>query len=172
MGEEIFLSRDFTMALAVSNLSLLGCFFITHWTQPSGLSVVSLISTLFKPLPPRLQQQISLRITPSFTMTTILSSLVTGLLCARSLHYQFYAYIAWPTPFLLWRSGLHPIMIFAVWAAQEWAWNVYPSTNASSTVVVGCLAVQVIGVWWGTHNDSIEEETSIEKEEAEDRPVK
>lgn len=98
-------------------------------------------------------------------MTAILSSLVSGILCARSLHYQFYAYLAWSTPFLLWRSGLHPIPIYAVWAAQEWAWNVYPSTNESSMVVVGCLAVQVVGVWWGTRNDFVDVEALTEEEE-------
>lgn len=101
-------------------------------------------------------------------MTAILSSLVIGVLCARSLHYQFYAYLAWSTPFLLWRSGLHPILIYAVWAAQEWAWNVYPSTNSSSMVVVGCLAVQVIGVWWGTRNDFVNVEALTEEEEVEE----
>lgn len=165
VGEEVFLSRDFATALAIANLSLLGSFLITHWTRPSGLSVISLIATLFKPLPPKVQQQISLRITPTFVMTAILSSLVSGILCARSLHYQFYAYLAWSTPFLLWRSGLHPIPIYAVWAAQEWAWNVYPSTNESSMVVVGCLAVQVVGVWWGTRNDFVDVEALTEEEE-------
>lgn len=29
----------------------------------------------------------------------------------------------------------------------------YPSTNTSSIVVVGCLVVQVFSVWWGTMND-------------------
>ena len=111
------------------------------------------VKTLFRPLPPLVQQQLSLNITPDFVMTTVLSSMMIGLLCARSLHYQFYAYIAWSSPFLLWKSGLHPILIYLVWAAQEWAWNVYPSTNISSMVVVGCLAIQVFGVWWGTRDD-------------------
>lgn len=29
----------------------------------------------------------------------------------------------------------------------------YPSTDTSSKVVVGCLVVQVFSVWWGTRND-------------------
>ena len=86
-------------------------------------------------------------------MTTVLSSLAIGLLCARSLHYQFYTYVVWASPFLLWKSGLPPYLIYLVWAAQEWAWNVYPSTNVSSMIVVGCLLVQVFGVWWGTRNE-------------------
>ena len=79
--------------------------------------------------------------------------MTVGMLCARSLHYQFYAYIAWSTPFVLWKARVHPILIYAVWGAQEWGWNVYPSTDTSSIVVVGCLAIQAFSVWWGTRND-------------------
>ena len=67
---------------------------------------------------------------------------------------------------------MHPILIYVVWAAQEWAWNVYPSTNLSSMVVVGCLAVQVVGVWLGTRSETAEGEVPIEKDEVEDSPVK
>lgn len=79
--------------------------------------------------------------------------MAVGMLCARSLHYQFYAYIAWSTPFLLWKAGLHPILIYAVCGSQEWGWNVFPSIDTSSIVVVGCLVIQVFSVWWGTRND-------------------
>ncbi|KNG80200.1 dolichyl-P-Man:Man(5)GlcNAc(2)-PP-dolichyl mannosyltransferase [Aspergillus nomiae NRRL 13137] len=56
------------------------------------------------------------------------------------------------TPFLLWRAGFHPILIYAIWALQEWGWNVYPSTNASSSVVVFSLGVQVFGVLFNSRN--------------------
>ena len=153
VGETTFLSREFALALAVSNLSCIMLFLSSHWTRPSGLSIKEMIETVFRPLPPLVQQQISLRVTPDFILTTILSSMAIGLLCARSLHYQFYAYIAWSSPFLLWKTGLHPILLYGVWAAQEWAWNVYPSTNVSSMVVAGCLAIQVFGVWWSTRDE-------------------
>ncbi|KAL8737559.1 MAG: hypothetical protein Q9181_001574 [Wetmoreana brouardii] len=157
MDKETFLSREFAFALAAANLGFLLLFLATRWLKPSRKSLPGFMSALWKPPSPLMQQQISLRLTPSFVMTTILSAMIIGLLCARSLHYQFYAYIAWSTPFLLWRSGLHPIAIYGVWAAQEWAWNVYPSTTASSMVVVGCLFLQVLGVWWGTRDDLVEE---------------
>ena len=99
-------------------------------------------------------------------MTTLLTATIIGMLCARSLHYQFYAYIAWATPFLLWRAGFHPVVQYALWAAQEWAWNVYPSTPASSATVVGVLAVTVAGVWWGTRQefDIVEANGRIEED--------
>ena len=152
MGEETFLSREFSTTLLIAHASLLALFLTTRWTQPSGLSLHSLARTLFQPLPAQAKQQISLLVTPSFVLTTILTAVAIGLLCARSLHYQFYSYVAWTTPFLLWKTGMHPIPIYIIWAVQEWAWNVYPSTNTSSLVVVACLAVQVFGVWWGSRN--------------------
>lgn len=172
MGEERFLSKEFAISLIGVHLTLLTAFVLTRWTRPSGLTVPALISTIFKPLPPKAQQSIYLNVTPSFVMTSILTSMAIGMLCARSLHYQFYAYIAWTTPFLLWKAGLHPTLIYAVWGAQEWVWNVYPSTDTSSIVVVGCLFVQVFSVWWGTRtelaeNTSRENTAYEEKEHAE-----
>jgi len=32
-------------------------------------------------------------------------------------------------------------------------------------VVVGCLAAQVVGVWWGTRNDFVDVEALTEEEE-------
>ena len=160
VGEEIFLSKEFAIILVAVHLALLVAFALTRWTRPSGLSMPALISTAIKPLPPKAQQLMSLNVTSSFILTSTLTSMAIGMLCARSLHYQFYAYIAWSTPFLLWKGGLHPILIYAVWGAQELAWNVYPSTNTSSIVVVGCLVVQVVSVWWGTRNDFADDTAS------------
>ena len=153
MGEKTFLSKEFSYGLMATNLGLLMLFVTSRWIRPSGLSTLGLMKRAINPLPERAERQISNRVTPDYVMTTILSSIAVGMLCARSLHYQFYAYAIWTTPFLLWRSGLHPVLIYLIWAAQEWAWNVYPSTNASSMIVVGCLATQVFGIWWGTRGD-------------------
>ncbi|KAL6719232.1 dolichyl-P-Man:Man(5)GlcNAc(2)-PP-dolichol alpha-1,3-mannosyltransferase [Lecanora helva] len=163
MSEERFLSQEFATALIILHFTLLIAFTWTRWTRPSGLSITALASTAFKPLPEEVQAGIYLDTTPSFMMTVILTSIAIGMLCARSLHYQFFAYIAWSTPFLLWKSGLHPILIYTIWAAQEWAWNVYPSTDESSMVVVGCLAVQILAVWQGTQDDFVDKSPRKEK---------
>ncbi|KAJ5327299.1 hypothetical protein MYU51_017821 [Penicillium brevicompactum] len=146
MGEETFLSREFSLGLLVVHISLLVIFFAS-WVKPSGTNV-------FRFLQGTLQgRQQKVPLSKSFVMTVMLSSLAIGLLCARSLHYQFFAYLAWATPFLLWRAGVHPVLIYAVWALQEWAWNVYPSTSVSSGVVVLSLAVQVFGVLFNGSNE-------------------
>ncbi|KAL8930910.1 MAG: hypothetical protein Q9208_000011 [Pyrenodesmia sp. 3 TL-2023] len=163
LDEKTFLSREFAIALATANIGFLVLFVATRWLKPSGQSIMEFAFRVWKPRSLLMQQQISLRVTTSFTMTAILTSMLIGLLCARTLHYQFYSYIAWSTPFLLWKSKMHPLGIYAVWAAQEWAWNVYPSTNASSAVVVGCLLIQVVGVWWGTRQDGVDQGATPEQ---------
>lgn len=147
VGEERFLSREFSIALLVAHMSVTVLFIATRWLRsPLPDAAKQLIS------PPSSMEQsrISRQTTPELILTSILTAMLVGCQFARSLHYQFYSYIAWSTPFLLWRSGLHPILIYAIWAAQEWAWNVYPSTDASSMVVVGCLTLTVLSIWLGT----------------------
>ena len=153
VGEDVFLSQGFSVVLLSTHAVLLVLFLSTRWIKPTGLPLPVFIRTVLQSPPLSIRRQISRHITPSFILTTILSANAIGMLCARSLHYQFFAYIACATPFLLWKAGLHPVLLYAVWTAQELAWNVYPSTNLSSTVVVACLAVQVIGVWWGARKD-------------------
>lgn len=147
VGEDVFLSRPFSITLLVLHASTLVAFIITKWLKPAGKPLSALIGPILRfesPFSPLEERQIASRVTPEFIMTTMLSANAIGLLFARSLHYQFYSYLAWTTPYLLWRSGAHPIVQYGLWALQEWAWNVFPSTPASSGVVVAILGLTVL----------------------------
>lgn len=150
VGEEVFSSQAFAVGLLVCNLCLLALFSCARWNQPTGLTPAVLIRDVFRPVRSTMRRKELRGVHPEYVMTTILASLLIGLLCARSLHFQFFAYIAWATPFLLWRAGSPVYVTVTVCAAQEWAWNTYPSTKMSSVVVVLCLAIQVTGVFLGT----------------------
>lgn len=150
VGEERFLSKGFSYGLISAHVVLLYFFGVGRWLKPSDASLPEAIHLLTTPPSKEHQKKIARGVDPDFILSSILSALLIGCLCARSLHYQFFVYIAWSTPFLLWRSGIHPVLIYAICMAQEWAWNVYPSTDASSMVVVGCLAVTVGSMWIGT----------------------
>jgi alpha-1,3-mannosyltransferase len=139
------------LGLILLHISLL-VIFVGTWLKPSGVNMFRFLQNILQ------GRQQTAPLSNSLIMTVMLSSLAIGLLCARSLHYQFFAYLAWATPFLLWRAGLHPVLIYVVWALQEWAWNVFPSTNASSAVVVMSLAVQVFGVYFNGSGEEEEEE--------------
>jgi alpha-1,3-mannosyltransferase len=162
IDEETFLSKKFSLGLLTAHAGLLIWFAYTRWIKPAQRSPRNFIKLIGEESPET--DRISRRVTPNFILTTMLTSMVIGMLCARSLHYQFYAYIAWATPFLLWRAGFHPILQYALWGAQEWAWNVYPSTPVSSGVVVGVLAITVLGTWWGTgaEFDSVQANGSVD----------
>ncbi|KAK3943313.1 Dol-P-Man:Man(5)GlcNAc(2)-PP-Dol alpha-1 3-mannosyltransferase [Diplogelasinospora grovesii] len=146
MGENAFLSRQFALTLLGLHVVVLLGFITTKWLKPARKNIIQLVTPMMSGKSPfnELEQvAVSRDITPRYILTTILSANVIGLLFARSLHYQFYSYLAWSTPFLLWRSGIHPVLQYGLWAAQEWAWNVFPSTPTSSGVVVGVMALTV-----------------------------
>ncbi|KAK6404484.1 dolichyl-P-Man:Man(5)GlcNAc(2)-PP-dolichol alpha-1,3-mannosyltransferase [Oleoguttula sp. CCFEE 5521] len=148
VGEETFLSRNFSLGLLAAHGGLLVTFLGTRWLKPARITLSGLEWMLLEPPRGAAQAKIARSVTPDFVFSVVASAMLIGCLCARSLHYQFFAYIAWLTPYVLWRSGLHPVAVYAVWAAQEWAWNVYPSTDTSSVVVVGCLAASVLASWF------------------------
>ncbi|CAJ2514185.1 Uu.00g023040.m01.CDS01 [Anthostomella pinea] len=146
VGEETFLSRPFALTLLALHAAVLAGFIAYRWLKPAGKPLSAIVTPILQfssPFNSQEESQVASRITPEYVMTTILSANVIGLLFARSLHYQFYSYLAWSTPYLLWRSGAHPVVQYGLWALQEWAWNVFPSTSISSGVVVGVMAVTV-----------------------------
>ena len=132
VGEEVFLSRSFSIALLAVHLSLLALFVTTRWLQPSGRQLQYSLRIALYPPSTQTQQLIKARINPGFVLTTVLTANAIGMLCARSLHYQFYPLLAWGAPFLFWRARFHPLLQYLLWAAQEWAWNVYPSVSQCS----------------------------------------
>ena len=146
VGEETFLSRPFSLTLLVMHISVLAGFVVNKWLRPAGKQLSAIVGPVLQfesPFNPLEERQVAARVTPEFVTTAILSANVIGLLFARSLHYQFYSYLAWSTPYLLWRSGVHPVVQYGLWALQEWAWNVFPSTPASSAVVVAVMSITV-----------------------------
>lgn len=156
LGEERFLSKELALGLLALHAGVLLVFVAARWLRPVGNNyslptLVMSFATAFKsPLTTAEELTVSRKVTPEYVATTVLSSMLIGMLFARSLHYQFYAYLAWATPYLLWRSMPHPVFGLPLLAVQEWAWNVFPSTDASSTAVVNVMAVTVLVVYFGT----------------------
>lgn len=165
VGEEIFLSKSFANYLTIGHITTLGLFAIVSWIP--NVSIRLLFRRIFSPLPPVIERYINSQVTPKYVMTTILSSLIIGMLFARSLHYQFFAYIAWATPFLLWRAGVDPLTTYAHFLIQESVWDTFPSTNTSSMIVVAILAVQIVGILARTALEKFTSAREIEHEHDE-----
>uniref|UniRef100_L2GG64 Dol-P-Man:Man(5)GlcNAc(2)-PP-Dol alpha-1,3-mannosyltransferase n=1 Tax=Colletotrichum fructicola (strain Nara gc5) TaxID=1213859 RepID=L2GG64_COLFN len=124
VGEE----KPFSIALLGLHVAGLVVFITTRWLNPAQRPLSSLVAPMLQgksPFAGLEERQVASRVTPRYVLTTILSANVLGLLFARSLHYQFYAYLAWSTPYLLWRSGLPVVLV---------------SLSAVTAVAAGCAA--------------------------------
>lgn len=77
----------------------------------------------------------------------VMCSNLVGILCARSLHYQFYCWYFHSIPFLLWRTELPVMARGIILIAIEWCWNVFPSTNTSSSLLLAAH-VLIVGALW------------------------
>lgn len=147
--EEVFLSKEFAYSLLVLHATILLTFAHYKWIRPSSEGAWDFTKKFFDyvSIDDPEAEEIERRMSPQFVMDALLGSMVIGMLCARSLHYQFYAYLGWSTPYIFWRAGWHPAIVLAVWFSQEMAWLRYPSDATSSGMVVLLLGFQVVSSW-------------------------
>ncbi|KAK9473682.1 glycosyltransferase [Dipodascopsis tothii] len=155
VDEAVFLSAEFRQTLLVLHGAVALLFVVRRWLRPSGMSVVSVVQMVLVPMsrPAVVQQQILAKMTPDYVLSAMATSNLIGVLFARSLHYQFYSWFAWTMPYLMSQTAVHPVAQYALWLAQEWAWNVYPSTPLSSLATVAVNAVVVVALYVGREGD-------------------
>lgn len=70
-----------------------------------------------------------------------------GVICARSLHYQFYSWYFHSLPYLLWTNNYSVIVRFLLLALIEMCWNTYPSTYVTSALLHVCHITVLYGVY-------------------------
>lgn len=71
-----------------------------------------------------------------------------GIVCARTLHYQFYSWYCHSLPFLIWSTALQTWQKLALWSCIEVVWNIYPPTALSSTGLLVCHCTLLTALWW------------------------
>jgi len=69
-----------------------------------------------------------------------------GIVCARSLHYQFYVWYFHSLPYLVWSTPFATNLRFLLLLLIEYCWNTYPSTNVSSALLHGLHLILLSGV--------------------------
>lgn len=85
-------------------------------------------------------QCVQLAILPIFLMNFI------GVICARSLHYQFYVWYFHSLPYLSWFTDYHTSFKILILFLIEFCWNQYPSTIFSSVLLHTCHIFLLVGV--------------------------
>ncbi|KAI0709420.1 glycosyltransferase family 58 protein [Earliella scabrosa] len=145
LGEDVFLSPAWARGLLAAHVGALVLFGLGRWCRRDGGVWAVLERGLRKPLSAPAGASVS----ADYVTTVLYTSNLIGILFARSLHYQFYSWYAMQIPFLAWRTRYPVVLRLLLMLAIEYAWNVYPSTNLSSGVLVAANAALLVGVWFG-----------------------
>lgn len=152
--EHVFASDKFAHGLLLAHVAVLLFFILTRFVSPrlTQKSVGQLVKdAVLRPFTNTVSPG-NLLLKPESGPRLILlifaATNLTGILFARSLHYQFLAWYQWLLPFLLHAAEFNIFTGTLIFAAHEWCWNVFPSTNESSQLLVAILAVVLFGTWY------------------------
>ncbi|KAF4576478.1 dolichyl-P-Man:Man(5)GlcNAc(2)-PP-dolichol alpha-1,3-mannosyltransferase [Pleurotus pulmonarius] len=142
LGEELFLDRRWAAGLLVGHISVL-VMFGYRWCRTDGGPFATILRGMSRPGTPAGL----VPVTPDYVATVLFTSNLVGVLFARSLHYQFYSWYAQQLPFLVFRTRYAMPIKLALLVAVEFAWNVYPSTNLSSSILLLAHSLLLAGIW-------------------------
>jgi alpha-1,3-mannosyltransferase len=127
--EETFLDKRFAAALLAAHALVLTAFAHHRWLRPRGGAAQAAWRFLCG-------QQPRASLEPHNVLRIVLTSNFVGIVTARSLHYQFYSWYFHSLPLMLWLTGHPAVMALVTLLVVELCWNVYPSTKASSSVLL------------------------------------
>ncbi|XP_076907669.1 dol-P-Man:Man(5)GlcNAc(2)-PP-Dol alpha-1,3-mannosyltransferase-like [Bidens hawaiensis] len=140
--EPVFVSKAFAIILLVLHLGLLMIFAHYRWCKHEG-GLVSFLHSRFVQLQLKTSTGVKI-IKKEHIVTTMFTGNFIGIVCSRSLHYQFYSWYFYSLPYLLWRTPFPTAVRLLLFAGVEFCWNVFPSTVYSSILL---LCVHVIILW-------------------------
>ncbi|KAG9066262.1 Lethal(2)neighbour of tid protein [Linnemannia hyalina] len=142
---QVLLSLPFTLHHPRSYLNK--AFEFSRVFQSDG-GIVAVINKGFKASPTVLATN-ARYMRPSHVLTLLFTSNFIGIVFARSLHYQFYAWYSMTLPYLLYQTRIPVVLSMVLLGAIEWSWNVFPATAESSGVLVISHLIILVGLWVG-----------------------
>jgi alpha-1,3-mannosyltransferase len=156
--EPIFLSKEFAISLLVSHLILLGVFAHYKWCKHEGGVFRFLNSKFIKmklaidkkssSLKRKNDQNSSFKLLNNdHVLTTMFVGNFIGIVCARSLHYQFYSWYFYSLPYMLWKTPFPTYLRLILFCAVELGWNVFPSNVYASFMLFFAHLVILWGLW-------------------------
>ncbi|XP_022770932.1 dol-P-Man:Man(5)GlcNAc(2)-PP-Dol alpha-1,3-mannosyltransferase isoform X2 [Durio zibethinus] len=162
--EPIFVSKEFAVSLLIAHLLLLSVFAHYKWCKHEGglfnffcSRIRTCLSTSMSSWPKILKKE--------HIATTMFAGNFIGIVCARSLHYQFYSWYFYSLPYLLWRTPFPTLLRVLLFVGVELCWNVYPSNFYSSALLL-CLHLFILwGLWSSTPENPYASDKSLSRKE-------
>ncbi|XP_047337734.1 dol-P-Man:Man(5)GlcNAc(2)-PP-Dol alpha-1,3-mannosyltransferase isoform X2 [Impatiens glandulifera] len=157
--EPVFVSKEFAVSLLITHLMLLALFAHYKWCKHEGGLLVFLNSTFaLSNLRMTLSKLLSFQhfcsqqfivnvLNKEHIVSTMFVGNFIGILCARSLHYQFYSWYFFSLPFLLWRTPFPTLLRLVLFFGVELCWNVFPSNLYSSLLLLFLNLFILWGIW-------------------------
>ncbi|KAL1226284.1 Dol-P-Man:Man(5)GlcNAc(2)-PP-Dol alpha-1,3-mannosyltransferase [Cardamine amara subsp. amara] len=150
--ERVFVSKEFAVCLLIVHLCLLVAFANYKWCKHEG-GIIGFVRSrhFFLKLPSSFSfsdVSTSRILTKEHIVTTMFVGNFIGIICARSLHYQFYSWYFYSLPFLLWRTLFPTWLRLILFVGIEVCWNVYPSTPVSSGLLLCLHFIILMGLWF------------------------
>ncbi|XP_020109725.1 dol-P-Man:Man(5)GlcNAc(2)-PP-Dol alpha-1,3-mannosyltransferase isoform X2 [Ananas comosus] len=167
--DNVFVSKEFASALLLLHLTLLLVFAHYRWSKHEGGLINLVKSRLSNAVleSSTIQQFFSRKSrfkTPSGELMFVGNFI--GIVCARSLHYQFYSWYFYSLPFLLWKTPYLTPLRLILFFGIEVCWNIYPSNFYSSMLLLFLHLCILWGLWISpSEYPYVEERTSQGKEE-------
>jgi len=152
-GERYAMSKELARNLLIAHLTLLVLFLLFRWTTSIRQGVGAWLREI------RLHE-VGLAtkvcdLDPRYVALSMFTCNLIGILCARSLHYQFYSWYYQTLPLillyikkvpLLFKYDLLALISYRVLLliAIELCWNVYPPQAGMSSLLFGCHVTLVL----------------------------
>jgi alpha-1,3-mannosyltransferase len=137
LPESVFLSKPFALLLLATHLTSLAAFAHWRWTSDDGGLPGAVAGWWASGRGKRARAALA----PAHVARAVAAGNFIGIACARSLHYQFYAWYAHTLPLLLWGTRLPVVAKLGLWAVVEAAWNIFPPTPAASLSLLAAHGV-------------------------------
>jgi len=140
LPEEIFLDRYFHFGLLILHILALASF------APSWIEYMKTYFTLeaYTKTPESVEP---LKIRAQLVLFPLFVSNFIGICFSRSLHYQFYVWYYHTIPYLLWSTRLPVRAKLSIFGVIEFCWNTFPATQFSSSALVFCHLLMLLGLW-------------------------
>ncbi|KAG6748483.1 hypothetical protein POTOM_048406 [Populus tomentosa] len=163
--EPVFVSKQFAISLLIAHLGLLAAFAHYKWCRHEGGLFKFLHSKVTSALSSSSSSGLKI-LKEEHIMTTLFAGNFIGIVCARSLHYQFYSWYFYSLPYLLWKTHFPTLLRLVLFVGVEFCWNVYPSNNYSSALLL-CLHLLILWGIWSAQSQYpyVEEKLSTRKKE-------
>lgn len=160
--EDVFLSSAFARGLLFAHLVALFALAHRRWCANRGGFfpdfVVDALRRAVSDAPP--SPAVVASLTPAKVATALFEGNFVGVVFARSLHYQFYAWYFHSLPMLLWSATRYPggdVARLATMFAIERAWCAFPATPETSATLLAAHVAVLLGVWFADADARVDE---------------